>query len=250
MSLISWVRLDIPYQHDAKAMRFVAAINNSTAKLSIYESPPLKHLPALMHQLIELEKEGIMTNQDTLLIYPLDDRIALADHIRSIATDNHWQFNRNIPALSHPGVQLSCGFEIDKTGSNEDLIPSESAQHRVFELNHLSQKSFEEQNLLAAFSYVRHALQLSYQHFGWSSPGVAYSLVNFGHLILTTSSNENYFELQTVLNRMLYQWDIEGLDKASWVGAASIFEQLIEIAEQLQLPSYSDRFRELGQNLF
>ena len=49
---------------------------------------------------------------------------------------------------------------------------------------------------------------------------------------------------------MLYQWDIEGLDKASWVGAASIFEQLIEIAEQLQLPSYSDRFRELGQNLF
>jgi hypothetical protein len=250
MPYFTWIRLDIPYQNDASAMRFIAAYTNNKANFSIYESPSIKNIPELLQHILDLEQKNFKTNQDTIVVYPLDDRIGLTDFIRETTQNNGWKFERNIPSENYPGVQLKCGFELDLTGSAEDVIPSDAAQQRVFELNLKAQKSFEKHNILAAFSFVRHALQLSYQQFGWATPGVAYCLINFGHLILASNNKENHFEIRTALNRLLYQWDVQGLDKDTWDGAHSILEQLINISEQLELPSYSDRFSDFEAVLF
>ena len=142
-----------------------------------------------------------------------------------------------------------CNQEQDETGSEEDSLPPKEAQQKIFQLNNQAQGEYQSSDLPAAMSCLRQALQLSVKHFGWYSPGVAYSLTNFGHVMRGTGNNDNILEVTSAINRMLYHWDNETPAKEEWAGAGSIMDQLIGVCNSLGKDGFAERLSEYKAKL-
>ena len=242
MDKIRWIRLDIPYQKDGKKMRAVAGHSEDKGGLSTFVTDYSDSIPNILTLVKDYVKENnLECNDSTVLVYPLDGRLGLAHVVLEFAQKENWAFDRHIPPLFYPGVEVLCSFEQNDTGSAEDTLPSKEAQQLIFKLNNDAQSEYQRSDLPAAMSCLRQALQLAVKHFGWSSPGVAYSLTNLGHVMRGTGNNDNMLEVSATINRMLNHWDKEMPDREEWVGAGSILEQLIGVCNSLGKSGYADR---------
>jgi len=250
MEIVRWIRLDIPYQNDGSKMRAVVGHSADGGRLSTIVSDYSDNIPNILTVLkASFTEKGLETNESTVLIYPLDGRMGLAGVVLDAANAEKWDFNRHIPTDFYPGVEVLHSYEQDDTGSEQDGWSPKDAQAMIFQLNNEAQEEYKSHELPNAMAKIRQALQLAVKHFGWSSPGVAYSLTNFGHVMRATGNDDNMLEVTSGVKRMLFHWDKTMPVKEEWVGAVSILEQLIDVCNAMGKGGYADRLSDYKAKL-
>lgn len=250
MKKVRWIRLDIPYQSDGRKMRAVVGHSVDGERISTTVSDYSDNIPNILDALKNsFSGEGLHADDQTVLVYPLDGRMDLAWVVKEAADKEGWDFSRHIQTDFYPNIDVLCSFELDETGSDQDELPPREAQQLIFQLNNEAQGNYQSSDMPAAMSNLRQALQLSVKHFGWSSPGVAYSLTNFGHVMAATGNNDNINEVSKAVERMLMQWDNEEPDKQEWSGAGSILDQLIMSCNNLNQGHLSTRLQDYKEKL-
>lgn len=250
MQKVRWIRLDIPYQSDGSKMRAVVGHSADGGKLSTIVSDYFDNIPNCIAALRTLFTQlDLEVNDATVLAYPLDGRMDLAWVVKEAADKEHWEFSRHIPLQYFPDIDVLCSFEIEDTGSEQDNFSANEAQKEIFGLNNEAQEHYQGSDMPSAMSSLRQALQLAIKHFGWGSPGTAYSLTNFGHVMRATGNDDNLNEVKKAIERMLHHWDNELPSTAEWEGASSILEQLIMVCAGLDANDLAARLKAYEEKL-
>lgn len=250
MQKVRWIRLDIPYQSDGSKMRAVVGHSPDGGKLSTIVSDYYDNIPNIINALNDLFKQlNLATDNTTVLAYPLDGRMNLAWVVKEAADKEGWEFSRHVPRQFYPGIDVVCSFELEDTGSEQDSWAAGPAQKEIFSLNNAAQEDYQGSDMPSAMSNLRQALQLAIKHFGWGSPGTAYSLTNFGHVMRATGNDDNLHEVKSAIERMLHHWDNELPSTAEWEGASSILEQLIMVCAGLGANDLAARLKAYEEKL-
>ncbi len=220
-----WIRLQIPYSHEALQLGVSLGYRiEAASEVQVERAGGFETLEQALAGISEqVETLDVTLGEDTVLVFPLDSRHELAWAVKDEADSRGWGFARYTPEGSLPGEGALI---------QPEPMPEQGAGQYSFELCDRATVAARDQRLGDAFTLLREALGVTTTHLGWHSDATCGVLMYFVTLLVGSRSPENQGEALLLLRRLCHELDQQGSPPSS--GAVAFLERLVSWAQGLE----------------
>ena len=241
-----WLYFDVPYADDAKHMRALFGYRDEKNEISVLTIEECKDIPqAVAKTEAEAAKKNISIDSTFTLVIPLDERMGLAWPVREQADNKKWEFSRHSPSAQFPASEKLILYSSFNTGSREMTMEKSIAQQQIQDLNEEAKEGFSGGDMLPVMTALRHAMNLSVQHFGWTHPMAAYTIRNLMYSFSATGNANNEFEGKFLVQQMMSAFKASPPARASWEGSEFLFDHIADNLTNLNEPEMAEAIKNL-----